>query len=277
MIYRSIALSLMIIVGLATILPLATIEAEAGQQAQKKRAKKKGKKYKKYSRQWWRAYRLRQIRQKNTNAKKRGWRLRQIRLANARARLFEIDGNAASRAAIKAGGKMMPVADSDPAVLPSGEAAPKGWKRGAAATSELQFRVEDESGSNIGSAAISVVGAAVGADGNSGSAASKTVGGVSTSALRRTVIDRMIKEEGWVVNDYQKQVGDRRVYVVVAQSPGANGAVQSRLFYFTEVDGRIYSVATNAPKDRAQRIEQETEKAINSLQRKSNVQQAELK
>jgi hypothetical protein len=50
------------------------------------------------------------------------------------------------------------------------------------------------------------------------------------------------------------------------------------LFYFTEVDGRIYSVATNAPKDNSQRIEQESEKAINSLQRKSNgAQQAELK
>ncbi len=106
----------------------------------------------------------------------------------------------------------------------------------------------------------------------------KSVGGVATSALRRTVIDRMIQEEGWVVNDYQKQIGGRKVYVVVAQSPGAGGSVQSRLFYFTEVDGRIYSVATNAPKDNSARLEQESEKAINSLARKANaVQQAELK
>ena len=163
-----------------------------------------------------------------------------------------------------------------PALLPSGEAAPKGWKSSTSTTGELQFRVDDESGLNIGSAAISVVGPAAGADNDN--AANKTVGGISTSALRRTVIDRMIREEGWVINDYQKQVGGKRVYVVVAQSPGIGGSVQSRLFYFTEVDGRIYSVATNAPKDNTARIEQESEKAINSLQRKSNaVQQAELK
>ena len=57
----------------------------------------------------------------------------------------------------------------------------------------------------------------------------------------------MIRENGWVVNDYQKQIGGKKVYVVVAQSPGTGGQIQSRLFYFTEVDGRIYSVATNSP------------------------------
>jgi hypothetical protein len=246
---------------------------EAGSYKQK-RAKKKGKKYKKYSKKWWRAYRQRVSRQKSLNARKRTLRLRQIRLANARV-TTETNGTS-QKLAIKTNNKVMLVTDNAPTILPSGEAAPKGWKRSASSTSELQFRVDDDSGLNIGSAAIAVVGPAVGTDGDN--AASKTVGGVSTSALRRTVIDRMIKEEGWVVNDYQKQVGGRRVYIVVAQSPGASGSVQSRLFYFTEVGGRIYSVSTNAPKDNTQRIEQESEKAINSLQRKSNsVQQAELK
>ena len=273
MIYRAIALSLAILIGLGTILPLVTLQVEAGSHKQKQ-AKKKAKKYKKYSKKWWRAYRQRVNRQKSLNAKKRNLRLRQIRLAAAQK---PSENNSANqKAVIKAGGKMVLAADNAPAILPSGEAAPKGWKRSASSTSELQFRVDDDSGLNIGSAAIAVVGPAVGTDADS--AASKTVGGVSTSALRRTVIDRMIKEEGWVVNDYQKQVGGRRVYVVVAQAPGAGGSVQSRLFYFTEVDGRIYSVATNAPKDNTQRIEQESEKAINSLQRKPNaVQQAELK
>ncbi len=273
MIYRAIALSLAILVGLGTILPLVTLQVEAGSRNQK-RAKKKGKKYKKYSKKWWRAYRQRVNRQKSLNARKRNLRLRQIRLANARVTTASNGAN--QKVIVKSDSKMMLAADNAPGVLPSGEAAPKGWKRSISSTSELQFRVDDESGLNIGSAAIAVVGPAVGADNDA--SANKTVGGVSTSALRRTVIDRMIKEEGWVVNDYQKQVGGRRVYVVVAQSPGASGSVQSRLFYFTEVDGRIYSVSTNAPKDNTQRIEQESEKAVNSLQRKSNnVQQAELK
>ena len=273
MIYRSIALSLALFVGLATTLPLVAFAAEAGQYPQK-HAKKNRKKYKKYSKQWWRAYRQRNNRQKNLNARKRTLRLRQIRLANSRAASENNGVN--PTAVVRSGNRTILISDNSPAILPSGEAAPKGWKRGASSTSELQYRVDDETGAPIGSAAISVVGQAVGADNNTGM--NKTVGGVSTSALRRTVIDRMIKEDGWVVNDYQKQIGNRKVYVVVAQSPGAGGAVQSRLFYFTEVDGRIYSVATNAPKDNSQRIEQESEKAINSLQRKPNgVQQAELK
>ena len=67
MIYRSIALSLAILVGLGTILPFATLSVEAGSH-NKKRAKKKGKKYKKYSKKWWRAYRQKVNRQKARRA-----------------------------------------------------------------------------------------------------------------------------------------------------------------------------------------------------------------
>ncbi len=272
MIFRAIALSLAILVGLGTILPLATVNVEAGSRSQK-RAKKKAKKYKKYSKKWWRAYRQRVNRQKAFNARKRTLRLRQIRLANA-VKTSETGGVSQNKVAKST--KKSAVEDNAPAVLPSGETAPKGWKRSVSSNGEIQYRVDDDSGLNIGSAAISVIGPALGADGDN--ARNKTVGGVQTSALRRTVIDRMIREEGWVVNDFQKEVGGKRVYVVVAKSPGAGGAVQSRMFYFMESDGRIYSVLTNAPDDKSKRIAEEAEKAINSLQRKPNpVQQAELK
>jgi len=272
MIFRAIALSLAIMVGLGTILPLVTAHAEAGPRT-KKRAKFKGKKYKKYSKKWWRAYRQRTKRQRALNARKRSLRLRQIRLANA---VKNSESGDVTLVKFDKSSKKLVVQENSPAMLPTGETAPKGWKRGVSSPSEVQYRVDDESGLNIGSAAISVVGPAVGAD--SDNVRNKTVGGVSTSALRRTVIDRMIKEEGWVVNDFQKEVAGRRVYVVVAKSPGAGGAVQSRLFYFTEIDGRIYSVLTNAADDNSKRIAEEAEKAINSLQRKSGaVQQAELK
>jgi hypothetical protein len=107
----------------------------------------------------------------------------------------------------------------------------------------MRFNVEDN-GSQIGSAAISVVGPA--SSENAGH--NKTVGGVPQASLRRTVIDRMVRENGWVVNDYQKEVGGKKVYVVVAQTQDG-GTMQNRMFYFTEVEGRIYSVATNAPSD----------------------------
>lgn len=264
MIFRSIALCLAIFVGLGTIVPLATNGVEAGPRT-KKKAKNKSKKYKRYSKQWWRAYRQRNKNRNSLNARKRSLRLRQIRLANAR-KADEANGTEQTKAA------QTLKKDNAPAMLPSGEAAPKSWKRGAASNGELQYTVVGDNGSNIGSAAITVVGPAVGEDNN------KAIGGVAVTALRRTVIDRMIKEGGWVVNDYQKSVGDKKVYVVVAKSAGANGAVQSRLFYFTEADGRIYSVATNAPNDNSRRLEEESEKAVISLQRRTPpTQQAELK
>ena len=91
------------------------------------------------------------------------------------------------------------------------------------------------------------------------------MGGVSTSSLRRDVIDRMIRENGWVVNDYQKDIAVQSVYVVVAQSQSRTGSLQSRMFYFTEVDGKVYSVATNSPVVEQERLAEESEKVINSL------------
>ena len=88
----------------------------------------------------------------------------------------------------------------------------------------------------------------------------------------------MIQENGWVVNDYQKVIGGREVYVVVAQSQTKSGKVESRMFYFTEVDGRIYNVATNSPVEQAERLAEESEKVLDSLQtRVRNTQRAATK
>jgi hypothetical protein len=46
------------------------------------------------------------------------------------------------------------------------------------------------------------------------------------------------------------------------------------MFYFTEVDGRIYSLATNTNVDSADRIAEESEKVLNSLQPRGGVQRA---
>jgi hypothetical protein len=104
----------------------------------------------------------------------------------------------------------------------------------------------------------------------------KLVGGVPTTSLRRNVIDKMMREEGWVVNDFQKDINGKKVYVVVAQST-VKGVVQSRLFYFTEVDGRIYSLSTTSPNSAQERIAQESEKVIQSLQRGNRPVQAGLR
>ncbi len=266
---RAIALSLALLIGIGVIVPLATDYAEAGAKKHRKYAKKK-KKIKKYSKQWWRLYRARMNRKKSLQARKRALRLRQIRLAKARRQTGDVTVKNSKQTAQKTIKE-----DNTPAVLPSGENAPKTWKKSQSTQAELQFNVSDDNGSALGQASISVVGPTMGGDDNN--AKVKTVGGVPTTSLRRNVIDRMIKENGWVVNDYQKEIGGKKVYVVVAQSEGAGGRVQSRVFYFAEADGRIYSVSTNAPTDSSERIAEESEKVINSLVRNRQPQQAGLK
>lgn len=255
MVTRAIALSLALLIGIGTIVPLATEFAEAGPKTKRKH-RKQAKKYKKYSRAWWRQYRARMKRKKAIQARKRALRLRRLRLARAAAK-------ARAKGQKPAVAKAKKVTSSAPAVLPSGDPAPAGWRGAQVSPAELQFRVDNSAGDQVGSASISVVGPASGD--SSGYGRSKSVGGVATTALRRDVIDRMIRENGWVVNDYQKEIAGQQVYVVVAQSQAKNGAVQSRMFYFTEVDGKIYSVTTNSPVNEQERLAEESEKVINSL------------
>jgi hypothetical protein len=246
---RAIALCLGLLLAMGAIIPLSTNDAEAGPRHKKQR---KYRHYKKYTKKWWRQYRRNQARHRAIAKRKRMIRLRQLRLARAAE-------------AAKANGQEQPVAvtskkpAASPQALPSGDPAPAGWVPSQSSPAELQFRVDNSSGTQVGSASIAVVGPAVG--GSTG----KTVGGVATTALRRDVIDRMIKENGWVVNDYQKEIGGQNVYVVVAQSQARNGAVQQRMFYFTEVDGKIYNVATTSPVNESERLAEESEKVINSL------------
>jgi hypothetical protein len=280
---RAVILSLALLIGLGVAIPLATDYVEAGTKKQKKykkQAKKTG--YKKYSKQWWRAYRAKKKQKGTLAARKEALRLRNLRLA--RERQEEIARNGGKWAIYTtwngeewvSRNEWIAITSAEPTVPPPGETMAKktpekksrvkAGKRQPEQTNTAQFKVNNSAGAELGSAQITVVGPA-GED--TGGARSKTLSGVSTSALRRTVIDQMIRENGWVVNDYQKQVGGKKVYVVVAQSPGTGGQTQSRLFYFTEVDGRIYSVATNSPTEASGQIADESEKIVNVLQRRS--------
>jgi hypothetical protein len=260
MLFRAIALTLALLIGVGTIIPLGTDSAEAG--PRKAKTYKKQKKYKKYSKRWWKQYRARMQRKRAMQARRRSMRLRQLRMAKK---------NGADKRAVKtAVAKNVPVEEPKTALLPSGQSAPAGWRRGNSTSGEVNFSVDNGNGS----ASISVVGPATGETVDSGR--QRAVGGVPTNSLRREVINRMIRENGWVVNDYQKMIGNRSVYVVVAQSQ-SGGRVQSRMFYFTEADGRIYSVATNSAAEAAGRIAEESEKVIFSLAGPRPTQQAAVR
>ncbi len=267
MVFRAIALSVALLIGMGTLIPIATQYAEAGSQKVRKYKKKERswRGVKKYSKRWWQLYRAQERRKKQVAARKRQLRLRQMRLAKARE--AEVQTSADTVVEAK---------PAKQAMLPTGKPAPEGWVAEKATENELQFKVANEGGAKVGSAAISVVGPATGETVTTGR--NRALGGVPTTALRRDVINRMIRENGWVVNDYQKEVGGQTVYVVVAQSQGAGGRVNSRLFYFTEAGGRIYSVATNSATDSSERLAEESEKVIQSIQGTSRpVQQAAVR
>lgn len=247
MLVRAIALSLALLVGIGIIVPLGTNDADA---ASRRARKKHRKHYKKYSKRWWRQYRARQRRARRHRAQVRQLRLRQLRLAKARRARAANRNNVASTPRVKS--------------VKAPASTPQTWEESKASSNEVRFRVDDSRGSQVGSASISVVGPATGEDRTIGS--QRMLAGVSTTALRRDVINRMIQENGWVVNDYQKEINGRLVYVVVAQSQARNGQLQSRMFYFTAVDGKIYNVATNSSADQADRLAEESEKVLGSLQ-----------
>lgn len=265
MLFRAIALSLALLLGAGTIIPFMTDSTEAGP----RHKKKKKKKLKKYSKAWWRWYKKDQRKKRALLARKRALKARQILLARKKS-----TQPAKVRSTNKKAETSQVTTDNEGTVLPSGKKAPNSFKQSQATNSELQFRVSDDTGDQLGTASLSVVGPAVGEDSDNGR--SKMVGGVSTSSLRRNVIDKMMREEGWVVNDYQKDINGKKVYVVIAQT-STKGVIQSRLFYFTEVDGRIYSLSTTSPNDAQERIARESEKVIQSLQRGNRPTQAGLK
>lgn len=237
----------------------------------KKPAVKRKVRVRKYSKKWWRSYRARKARNNAIARRKKALRLNRIRLAKqkraAKSRTTSNTANLNVSPIINESGAM---------VLPSGTPMPMGWVQNQATSNVVQFNVDGSNGAQIGTASLTVVGPAVGESVTEWR--NNTVGGVSTTTLRRTVIDRMIRENGWVENDFEKEIGGKKVYVVVAKSPDASNSVQSQTFYFTEANGRIYSLATKATKEESEKIVKQSEKVIASLQNgKVPVQQAKNK
>jgi hypothetical protein len=163
--------------------------------------------------------------------------------------------------ATKEASKVIPRVAAANAALP----LPSGWSSAAANRSgEMRFNVRAADGRVRSSAVWSRVNLQAAAP-SAPDSRSKTFGGVPVTLLRRTVINRMVAEGGWVTNDVQRQLGDRRVFVVTAQSLAANGERRAWTFYFTESAGQVYSLATNAPAEFADSLATESEQAIVAL------------
>lgn len=99
---------------------------------------------------------------------------------------------------------------------------------------------------------------------------SKMLGGLPVADLRRIVIDKMAASNGWVVNDFVREMNGMRVFVVTARTPkDALSPEKAWTFYFTEAGGRIYGLTTDAPVESADRMSTEAERFIESLRAKS--------
>ena len=93
------------------------------------------------------------------------------------------------------------------------------------------------------------------------------LGGVTFTDLRRSVIDRMISAGGWVVNDRQREIGGHRVFEVIAQTPATSDGKPEQLwnYYFTEINGRVYSLTTRTTGGLTQKIAGDAEKFISDF------------
>ena len=209
----------------------------------------KRKRVRKYSKKWWANHRASQRRKKAVASRKRAMRLRQMRLAKKKA------------------------AQSTPASARYSriKTAP------SAAPNQVRTRVQSPNAVPVqqvatGDVSVDVFGVATGQTVTKGR--NTLLGGVSTTTLRRTVIDQMIQDSGWVENDYHKEIAGKKVYVVVAKAPDQNNRVQSRTYYFTESNGRIYRVATRSSESADESAQKRSEEAIRSLERAARPQQA---
>lgn len=245
---RAIILTLLVLLSVGVLVPLTTNLSEASRTKIQKR-----KKIKKYSRAWWRSYHAKQRRNRQTAARRRDLMAQRNM----------------SRSTVRA--QVVPVVDNKAAL----NAPVTGWTgESVTPNGEAKFRVNDQNGVQIGSAQLAVVGAAQPEPTYEipKRMREKLLGGVSTSNFRRAVIDRMVREEGWIVNDYSQEIAGKKVFVIVGQT-AKGGTVSSRLFYFTEVDGAIYSLSTTAPENYSDKLAADSEQFLQKLQRGSRSQE----
>ena len=102
----------------------------------------------------------------------------------------------------------------------------------------------------------------------------KMLAGVPVADLKRIVIDKMVSNGGWVVNDFIREVNGNRVFVVTARTPkDALTPEKAWTFYFTEAGGRVYGLTTESAVEYAERMSTEAERFIESLRAKEGTKE----
>lgn len=272
---RVVTLTLLVLVTVAGALPVTETLAKWSRRS----AASQRKRYRKHSRAWWRRHRA-LMRARRARALERR-RLAELARAgagpNVNTSLLTFNANASgpfvppdgtnppSALATTASRAAAPARSS---LLPFDFATPHNWTAGRKTRAGAAvFTVAGPDGRAAGTAVIAPV--SLSSNELAGVPAgpkTKTVGGTPVAALRRTVIDRMVAEGGWVTNDFVQELRGRKVFVVQAQTGAPGAPTQSLTFYFTEIDGRVYSLATTAPVEFAAPLAAGSEQFMASLQ-----------
>jgi hypothetical protein len=263
---RIIFLSLLVIATVAGGLPITESLAKWSRRS----AATQHKRHRRHSRAWWRRHRAR-LRVRRERAEQRR---RDNGLSATNAALSDIPPTAPAVKTALLSFDAAPASSAAPAVaaastaqLPFNFTPPHTWSPARKSRSGTAvFAVMTPEGRNAGTAIVAPVSLSnAESAGAPASAKTKTVGGLTVTALRRTVIDRMVAEGGWVTNDFVQEMHGRRVFVVLAQTGAPGAPAQSWAFYFTEIDGRVYSLATNAPVEFAAPVAAGSEQFMASL------------
>jgi hypothetical protein len=257
---RAAALSLLVLVSVIVMLPTSDSSAHRNGRSAASRRSNMGRRH---SRAWWRRYRARMRR-------KRAALRRQQALLRVRRNGTNLNSMADSHKNAALPAKLSTVSISKNPAGVGSPALPGGWTRRIGANGETKFVINAQDGSFVGGASLSVVNAyaSTGQPVLTAKTQRALPGGVSFKELRRTVIDKMVTAGGWVVNDFQREIGGRPVYIVIAQTAASSDGrnpQQSWVFYFTEIEGRIYSLATNSLPQFADRMASESAQLMASL------------
>lgn len=240
---RTITLTLVMLVSFAGMLPICESAAHGIRQSIVSKRQHRHY-YRRHSRAWWRRYRAR------------------LRRRRAAAEALAAHRRAMMLPTIVQPSELIAGSSSLSPKLPTGSN-----NLTANSSAEMKFRANTGIASIPGQATLSVVAQSRPTPGYlSAREAGRLLAGVAVADLRRIVIDKMIHAGGWVTNDYRRDVNGHVVFVVTAQTPGDYRSPDKTWnFYFTEINGRIYSLTTNTPREFSDRMAAEAEAFISSL------------
>ena len=252
---RRLALSLGLLISIVVLLPFATSTAHNLRSQLSARSHR----FHHHSRAWWRRHRA-QLRR------------RQAAIARRRA-LQAASRNSVTPAKSADNHVALPTALSLPeSVYRDGTfmiPLPNNWSTSSINKGSSNFRIEPPNGAPLSQAALAVVALAPAANAVQPlpSEQRKMLGGVAFTDLRRTVIDKMINAGGWVVNDRQREIGGHRVFEVIAQTPANSETKSDQVwnFYFTEVNGRVYSLTTRSASGTNEKVAADAEQFISTF------------